>query len=313
MARIVIALGGNALQRKGKASAADQKAVARETAEKLAAVVSQGHQLVIVHGNGPQVGSIMLGQQAINSEEMPAMPLDTCGAMSQGAIGYWLQQALNDEFQKNNLNRQAVSIITQTVVDEDDPKFLSPKKPIGPFYDSEAEAQAASSGRDYVFREDSGRGWRRVVASPSPVEIVETEAIKVLTDAGVTLIVAGGGGIPVIKQADGTHQGIEAVIDKDLSAALIAELVGADQFIVLTTVSAVRLGFGTPEQQVLEVVSSGDISRYINEGQFEAGSMLPKVQAAQRFVSQSGNNAVIGELREIKAIIAGQAGTMITP
>ncbi|WP_201529783.1 carbamate kinase [Psychrobacter frigidicola] len=313
MARIVVALGGNALQRKGNASAADQKAVARETAAKLTAVVSQGHQLVIVHGNGPQVGNILLGQHAIDSESVPAMPLDTCGAMSQGAIGYWLQQALNDEFQRNNLSNQAVAIITQTVVDENDPKFLNPDKPIGPFYESESEAINTSDGQNYIFHEDSGRGWRRVVASPSPVEIVETKAIKVLTDAGVTLIVAGGGGIPVIKQDDGTHQGIEAVIDKDLSAALIAELVGADQFIILTTVSAVMLGFGTSEQKSLEIVSSGDIAGYIAEGQFEAGSMLPKVQAAQRFVKHSGNNAVIGELSEVEAIVAGEAGTTITP
>ena len=312
MAKIGVALGGNALQRKGKASAAEQKAVARETAAKLVAIVKQGHQLIIVHGNGPQVGNILLGQHAANSKDVPAMPLDTCGAMSQGSIGYWLQQALNDEFQKHNLNKQAVSIITQMVVDKDDPKFLNPEKPIGPFYESEAEAKQSSDGQDYTFREDSGRGWRRVVASPLPVEVVETDAIKALTDAGVTLIVAGGGGIPVIKQADRSHQGIEAVIDKDSSAALIAELVGADQFMILTSVSMVMLGFGTPDQTSLETVSSADITRYINEGQFAAGSMLPKVQAAQQFVNHSGNNAVIGELSEIEAIMAGTAGTTIT-
>lgn len=313
MARIVVALGGNALQRKGKASAADQKAVARETAAKLAAVVSQGHQLVIVHGNGPQVGNILLGQHAADSEAVPAMPLDTCGAMSQGSVGYWLQQALGDEFQKNNLNRQAVSIVTQMVVDKDDPKFLNPEKPIGPFYDSEADAIKASDGQDYTFREDSGRGWRRVVASPLPVEVVETAAIDALINAGVTLIVAGGGGIPVIKQADNTHQGIEAVIDKDSSAALIAELVGADQFFILTSVSAVVLGFGSANETPLTTASSADIERYIDEGQFGAGSMLPKVQAAQRFANHSGNNAVIGELNEIEAIMLGKAGTTITP
>ncbi|TXD98481.1 carbamate kinase [Psychrobacter frigidicola] len=313
MAKIVVALGGNALQSKGKVSAADQKAVAKETAEKLVEVINQGHQLVIVHGNGPQVGNILLGQHSIASEAAPAMPLDTCGAMSQGSIGYWLQQALNNAFHKNNLNDQAVAIVTQTVVDEHDPKFLTPEKPIGPFYDSEAEAVKTSNGQDYIFREDSGRGWRRVVASPSPLEIVETKAIKALTDAGVTLIVAGGGGIPVIKRADGSYQGIEAVIDKDLSAALIAKHIGADRFIILTTVAAVKLGFGTPEETSLGVASSDDISRYIDEGQFGAGSMLPKVQAAQRFVTDSGNNAVIGELSDIEAIVAGRAGTIITP
>ncbi len=313
MAITVVALGGNALQRKGNASAADQKAVARETAAKLVAVVSQGHQLVIVHGNGPQVGNILLGQHAIDSKDVPAMPLDTCGAMSQGSIGYWLQQALNDEFQKNNLNNQAVSIITQMVVDKDDPKFLSPEKPIGPFYESEAQAVAASDGQDYTFHEDSGRGWRRVVASPSPVKIVETDAIKALINSGVTLIVAGGGGIPVIKQADNTHQGIEAVIDKDLSAALVAEIVGADQFMILTSVSTVMLGFGTDKEMPIKTASSADITRYIDEDQFKAGSMLPKVQAAQQFVNYSGKNAIIGDLHDIEAIIAGQAGTTITP
>ena len=313
MGIIVVALGGNALQREGNASAADQKAVARETAIKLAAIVSQGHQLIIVHGNGPQVGNILLAQHAIESAEVPALPLDTCVAMTQGSIGYWLQQALNDEFQKNNLNKQAVSIITQMVVNKDDPKFFSPDKPIGPFYNSKAEAMSAADGQAYTFHEDSGRGWRRVVPSPTPVAIVETDAIKALINAGMILIVAGGGGIPVIKHTDNSHQGIEAVIDKDSSAALIAEILGADQFIILTTVSTVMLGFGTPEETALERVSSDDITRYIDEGQFGAGSMLPKVQAAQQFVNHSGNKAIIGELNEIEAIMAGQAGTTITP
>ena len=313
MAIIVVALGGNALQHEGNASTAEQKAVACETAVKLAAIVSQGHQLIIVHGNGPQVGNILLAQHAIESTEIPALSLDTCVAMTQGSIGYWLQQALNDEFQKQNLNKQAVSIITQMVVNKDDPKFLSPDKPIGPFYDSKAEAMNAADGQAYTFHEDSGRGWRRVVPSPAPVAIVETDAIKALINAGVIPIVAGGGGIPVIKQADNSLQGIEAVIDKDSSAALIAELLGADQFIILTAVSTVMLGFGTPEEIALERVSSDDMTRYIDDGQFGAGSMLPKVQAAQQFVNHSGNNAVIGKLNAIEAIMAGQAGTVITP
>ncbi|MBU5615753.1 carbamate kinase [Psychrobacter sp. TAE2020] len=313
MAIIVVALGGNALQRKGEASATAQKAVACETAVKLAAIVSQGHQLIIVHGNGPQVGNILLAQHAIDSKEIPALPLDTCVAMTQGSIGYWLQQALNNEFQKNNLNKQAVSITTQMVVNKDDPKFLSPDKPIGPFYNSKDEAINAADGQGYTFHEDSGRGWRRVVPSPAPVTIVETNAIRALINAGIIPIVAGGGGIPVIKQADNSLQGIEAVIDKDSSAALIAELLGADQFIILTTVSTVMLGFGTPKETALNRVSSDDITRYIDDGQFGAGSMLPKVKAAQQFVKHSGNNAMIGELNEIEAIIAEHAGTIITP
>ncbi len=317
MAKIVVALGGNALQRKGRASATEQKVVAQQTAAKLAKIISQGHQLIIVHGNGPQVGNIIIGQQAIESEDVPAMPLDSCVAMSQGSIGYWLQQALSNELQKsdlkNQLNNQAVSMITQTVVDKHDPNFLDPQKPIGPFYNSESEAKNAFEDKSYVFCEDSGRGWRRVVASPLPIEIVEIETIRALIDANVTLIVAGGGGIPVVKQVDGSHEGIEAVIDKDLSAALIAELVGADQFIILTTVSAVMLGFGTPNETSLKVTSSADISRYIAEDQFGSGSMLPKVQAAQQFVEHSGHHAIIGELNELEAIVAGQAGTTITP
>lgn len=320
MAKIVVALGGNTLQRKGRASAAEQKAVAQETAAKLAEVISQGHQLIIVHGNGPQVGNIIIGQHVIESEDVPAMPLDSCVAMSQGSIGYWLQQALSNELQKSDLknqlnsqfSRQAVSMITQTVVDKDDPNFLDPQKPIGPFYNSESAAKDAFNDKSYVFREDSGRGWRRVVASPLPIAIVEIETIKALIDANVTLIVAGGGGIPVVKQVDGSHKGIEAVIDKDLSAALIAELVGADQFIILTTVSAVMLEFGTPDERSLKVASSADITRYIAEDQFGSGSMLPKVQAAQQFVDHSGHNAIIGELNELEAIVAGQAGTTIT-
>ena len=312
MARIVIALGGNALQRDGRASAADQQAVARETAAKLAILVSQGNQLIIVHGNGPQVGNIVLNEQATSTSKAPAMPLDSCVAMSQGSIGYWLQQALTDELHKIGIHSQAVSIVTQSVVDADDPNFQNPEKPIGPFYASEDEARASSKD-GHVFREDSGRGWRRVVASPVPIAIVETDAITALVDSGVPLIVGGGGGIPVIKQSDGTHKGVEAVIDKDFCAALIADRIKADRFIILTSVPAVMTGYGTPEQKSLALVSYEQLQQHIADNQFGAGSMLPKIKAVQQFVKQSGKPAVIGELEEIEAVVAGQAGTTITP
>lgn len=308
---IVIALGGNALQRDGEATAEAQSRVADETARKLVPLISQGYRLVIVHGNGPQVGNIVLHEEAINTPSVPTLPLDTCVAMSQGSIGFWLQQAMIDEFTRQGMQATATTMITQMLVDRDDPAFTSPSKPIGPFY-KEAEARELQASRGFTVKEDAGRGWRRVVPSPKPRKIVEEYTLKSLIDAGVTVITAGGGGVPVIQEADGSYTGVEAVIDKDFSAAKVAEVVGASKLVILTAVDYVMTGYDTPKQRELHELKVDEAKQLIEQGQFAAGSMLPKVQAALSFVSQPGRTAVIGSLDHVADVIAGTSGTQFT-
>ena len=255
---IVVALGGNALQRQGEASSEAQQKVADETVRQLLPLIQAGHNLTIVHGNGPQVGNIVLQQQAINTDAVPALPLEDSGAMSQGLIGFWLQQSLHDAFTLNGLQKHAASIVTQTVVDKDDPAFAAPTKPIGPFY-SEEEARTIAAERGFIVKEDAGRGWRRVVASPKPQDIVEAAVIRSLVLAGVIVVSTGGGGIPVLRADDGTLTGVEAVIDKDFGAATLADLLGADTLLILTSVDAAKINFGTPEEQSLGDISSEDL------------------------------------------------------
>lgn len=305
---IVIALGGNALQRDGEATAEAQSRVADETARKLVPLIQKGYRLIIVHGNGPQVGNIVLHEEAINTPSVPTLPLDTCVAMSQGSIGFWLQQAMIDEFTKQGMPATAATMVTQMLVDKNDPAFASPSKPIGPFY-SEAEAHQLEALRGFVVKEDAGRGWRRVVPSPKPHKIVEEYSLKALIDAGVTVITAGGGGVPVIREQDGSYTGVEAVIDKDFSAATVAEAVGASQLIILTAVDYVMTGYGTPEQRELHKLGVDEAKALIEQGQFAAGSMLPKVQAALSFLSQPGRTAVIGSLDHVEDVISGESGT----
>ena len=308
---IVIALGGNALQRDSEATAEAQSRVADETARKLVPLISQGYRLVIVHGNGPQVGNIVLHEEAINTPSVPTLPLDTCVAMSQGSIGFWLQQAMIDEFTRQGMQATATTMITQMLVDRDDPAFTSPSKPIGPFY-KEAEARELQASRGFTVKEDAGRGWRRVVPSPKPRKIVEEYTLKSLIDAGVTVITAGGGGVPVIQGADGSYTGVEAVIDKDFSAAKVAEVVGASKLVILTAVDYVMTGYDTPKQRELHELKVDEAKQLIEQGQFAAGSMLPKVQAALSFVSQPGRTAVIGSLDHVADVIAGTSGTQFT-
>lgn len=308
---IVIALGGNALQRDSEATAEAQSRVADETARKLVPLISQGYRLVIVHGNGPQVGNIVLHEEAINTPSVPTLPLDTCVAMSQGSIGFWLQQAMIDEFTRQGMQATATTMITQMLVDRDDPAFTSPSKPIGPFY-KEAEARELQASRGFTVKEDAGRGWRRVVPSPKPRKIVEEYTLKSLIDAGVTVITAGGGGVPVIQEADGSYTGVEAVIDKDFSAAKVAEVVGASKLVILTAVDYVMTGYDTPKQRELHELKVDEAKQLIEQGQFAAGSMLPKVQAALSFVSQPGRTAVIGSLDHVADVIAGTSGTQFT-
>lgn len=311
MATIVIALGGNALQREGEATADEQRRVARETAEKLVPLVRQGHSLTIIHGNGPQVGNIVLHEEAINTDATPSMPLDTCVAMSQGSIGYWLQIELSNALHAAGSVRPVTTLVTQVIVDEHDPAFYQPTKPIGPFYPDEATARAAGGKREFVVVEDAGRGWRRVVPSPTPLSIVESASIAVLLKEDTIVVAGGGGGVPVIER-NGQLEGVEAVIDKDKTGALLAATIHADMLIILTAVPAVMINYNTPEQQALSSVDTATMEQYIEQGHFAAGSMLPKVQAAAAFAKQTGNVAVIGDLADIDDILAGTKGTHIT-
>ena len=309
---IVVALGGNALQKQGEASSQAQQRVADETIAQLLPLIQAGHRVAIVHGNGPQVGNIVLHEEAINTEAVPSLPLEDSGAMSQGLIGFWLQQAIHDALATRGVHdKYAVSIVTQTVVDQADPAFQNPTKPIGPFY-SEEEAKKVQAERGYTVREDSGRGWRRVVPSPKPQEIVEAPVIKALVDAGVLVVSTGGGGIPVLRDASGQLSGVAAVIDKDFGAAKLADTLGADTLLILTSVDAAKVNFGQPTEQALGEVSVKELQQHIDAGQFAAGSMLPKTQAALSFVAgASGRTAIITSLEKTADAINGAAGTRI--
>lgn len=309
---IVVALGGNALQKQGEASSQAQQRVADETIAQLLPLIQAGHRVAIVHGNGPQVGNIVLHEEAINTEAVPSLPLEDSGAMSQGLIGFWLQQAIHDALATRGVHdKYAVSVVTQVVVDQADPAFQDPTKPIGPFY-SEEEAKKVQAERGYTVREDSGRGWRRVVPSPKPQEIIEAPVIKALVDAGVLVVSTGGGGIPVLRDASGQLSGVAAVIDKDFGAAKLADMLGADTLLILTSVDAAKINFGQPTEQSLGEVSAEELQQHIDAGQFAAGSMLPKTQAALSFVAgASGRTAIITSLEKTADAINGVAGTRI--
>ena len=311
MSMIVVALGGNALQRKGDASSSAQQLVADSTVDQLIPLIKSGHKLAIVHGNGPQVGNIVLHEEAINTEDVPTLPLEDSGAMSQGLIGFWLQQAFHDGFVRHQMSNKAVSVVTQTRVDASDDAFMNPTKPIGPFY-SEEEARNLVDDRKYSMVEDAGRGWRRVVPSPRPQQIIEADTIKQLVQSGITTISTGGGGIPVIQAADGSLSGVEAVIDKDFAAATLADTLSAEILLILTSVDSVKINFGTDSEQALDVVSTQEIMRLADEGQFAAGSMLPKVQAAVQFVEGGqGRKAIIASLDKVDQALQSQAGTTV--
>ena len=311
MSMIVVALGGNALQRKGDASSSAQQLVADSTVDQLIPLIKSGHKLAIVHGNGPQVGNIVLHEEAINTEDVPTLPLEDSGAMSQGLIGFWLQQAFYDGFVRHQMSNKAVSVVTQTRVDASDDAFTNPTKPIGPFY-SEEEARNLVDDRKYSMVEDAGRGWRRVVPSPRPQQIIEADTIKQLVQSGITTISTGGGGIPVIQAADGSLSGVEAVIDKDFAAATLADTLSAEILLILTSVDSVKINFGTDSEQALDVVSTQEIMRLADEGQFAAGSMLPKVQAAVQFVEGGqGRKAIIASLDKVDQALQSQAGTTV--
>lgn len=312
MKKLVIALGGNALQEAGKpATAQAQLEVVEKTSEYIADIVERGYEVIVAHGNGPQVGRIVI-QNEVASASTPAMPFDVCGAMSQGMIGYHIQQGLSKVLRHRGINKNVVTVVTQVVVDKDDPKFKSPSKPIGPFY-TEEEAKAIAAEKGYTMKEDAGRGWRRVVASPLPVEIVELDAVKTLNDAGFVVVTVGGGGIPVVRNDAGDLEGVAAVIDKDLASEKLARDMDADALVILTAVEKVSINFKKPDQKDLDRMSAAEAKQYIKEGHFAPGSMLPKIEAALNFVeSKPGRIAIITSLDKAVDAIEGRAGTTIT-
>ena len=306
--RIVIALGGNALGN----TPYEQLALVTETAKPIVDLIAQGNEVIIAHGNGPQVGMINLGMstaaeaKAIKSD----MPFPECGAMSQGYIGYHLQNAIGNELASRGMNKDVATVVTQVLVDEADPAFQHPTKPVGAFYDKEtADRIAAEKG--YTMVEDAGRGYRQVVPSPKPFDIVEKASIKALVDAGHVVIAVGGGGIPVIRK-DGRLSGTPAVIDKDFGSELLAELLDADVLVILTAVEQVAINFNKPDQKGLDDLTPAQAKVYMDENQFAKGSMLPKVQAAVKFAeSKAGRTALITLLEKAKDGIEGKTGTRI--
>ena len=310
--KIVVALGGNALQSKESDGTAEaQLEVVKQTCSVLADLSAAGYEMAVVHGNGPQVGRILLSSET-SKDVVPPMPLEVCGAMSEGYIGYHVQQALKHELAKRGRAYPVCTVVTQTVVDQNDPSFANPTKPIGPFYDKE-EAEELEKTRGYEMREDKARGgWRRVVASPKPEKIVEIEAVKLMWDE-VVVICAGGGGIPVVERPDGTLEGVAAVIDKDFGAELLAENVGADVLLILTEVEKVAINFGTPEQVDLDKLSLAQAAKLCEDGEFGSGSMLPKVEACMKFVrANPDTRAIITSLAKAKEALAGETGTEFT-
>ena len=311
MKKIVVALGGNALQAAGKPATAEaQLEVVEETAEHIADIIDEGYQVVVAHGNGPQVGRILLASETAASVT-PSMPFDVCGAMSQGYIGYHIQQGLSKVLRHRGSKKEVATVVTQVVVDQNDPKFQNPSKPIGPFY-KEDEAKALAAEKGYVMKEDAGRGWRRVVASPMPVEIVELDAVKCLVDNGFVVVSVGGGGIPVIRKENGDLEGTAAVIDKDLASEKLAEDLDADALVILTAVEKVSINYNKPNQKDLDTLTVDEAKQYIAEGHFAPGSMLPKVEAAIKFVeSKKGRKSIITSLDKAVEALDGKAGTVI--
>ena len=306
--RIIVALGGNALGD----TPSEQLALVSETAKTIVDLIQEGKEVVLVHGNGPQVGMINLGlataaeANIIKSE----MPFPECGAMSQGYIGYHLQNALVNELANRGIHKEVATVVTQVLVDENDPAFLKPTKPVGAFYDK-ATADKISAEKGYTMVQDANRGYRRVVPSPKPIDVIEKNTVKALLDKGTVVITAGGGGIPVVRR-DGKLVGTPAVIDKDFASARLAELIDADALVILTAVEKVAINFNTPNQEDLDILTPSEARRYIEDEQFAPGSMLPKVQAAISFAeSRRGRTALITLLSRAADGLAGRTGTRI--
>jgi carbamate kinase len=289
---VVIAIGGNSLIKDPQhMTVFDQYKACGETSEHIAGVIEQGYRVLITHGNGPQVGFILLRSEMAR-QVLHEVPLDSCGADTQGAIGYQISQTLENELRRRGIDRTVVAVVTQTVVDRDDPGFQNPTKPIGPFY-PEAAAKAHQQQEGWIMREDAGRGWRRLVASPEPLEIIEEPAIRVLLEDDIIVVAAGGGGIPVIRREDDCLEGVGAVIDKDLTSALLANNLGAEKLLISTAVDMVALDFGKPTEREIDRMTIAQANEYLAQGQFAVGSMKPKIEAAVDFLERGGQEVVI--------------------
>jgi carbamate kinase len=308
----VVAVGGNALiKSKAHQTVQDQYECAKDTMSHIVDMIEKGWDVAISHGNGPQVGFI-LRRSELSKHELHEVPLDYCGADTQGAIGYMFQRALRNEFKRRGIDKVAATVVTQTLVDKNDPAFEHPTKPIGSFMD-EADAKTREEKDGWVVVEDAGRGWRRVVPSPRPIKIVEAEAIHTLLNAGISAVGVGGGGIPVIEDEDGNLTGVEAVIDKDFGSALLAKMIDADLFVISTAVEKVALNFNTPDEVWLDKMTVAEAKKYIEEGHFAPGSMLPKVQAIIQYLENGGKKALITDPEHIGDALEGKTGTWIVP
>ena len=309
MSKIVIALGGNALGNTPE----EQMDKLERVAKVIVKLIKEGNKIVLTHGNGPQVGQIALAMEYAHqgSINTPLMPFAECGSMSQGYIGYQLQQALQDEMERQKVKKDCVTVITQVLVAANDPAFQNPTKPIGAFYSKE-QADELTKMKGYTFVSDAGRGFRRVVPSPKPIDIIESRAIKKLVDDDIVIIAVGGGGIPVIKNdKKELLEGVDAVIDKDLSSALLGELIDADILLILTAIDKVYLNFNTPEQKALDILTTTDARKYIQNDEFAKGSMLPKIEACIKFVNSSKKLAIITSLDEAAEALSSNVGTKI--
>jgi carbamate kinase len=305
----VIAIGGNSLIKDEKhQTVPDQFEAARENCAPIANMIEQGWKIAITHGNGPQVGFILLRSE-LASHVLHTVPLDSCGAETQGSIGYMLQQSLNNELKSRGINKQIATVVTQVVVKKNDPAFKNPTKPIGPFYE-EDKAEKCEKVRGWSMVEDAGRGWRRVVPSPMPIRIIEQDVIKTLINQGIIVIGVGGGGIPVVEKA-GKLKGVEAVIDKDLASALLAVGIKADIFLISTAVEKVALNFGKPNERALDKMTLAEAKRYYKEGHFPPGSMGPKIQAVINYLQNGGKKALITNPNNIERALLGKTGTWI--
>ena len=304
MSRYVISLGGNALGN----NAEEQKELLKSVAIPIVELIKNWHEVIIVHGNGPQVGMINL---AFSNNNVPDMPFPECGAMSEGYIGYHIQNAIDNRLKELGIHRPVTTVVTQVEVDPKDPRFDNPTKPIGKFY-SEVESKEIAAKTGYIFKEDAGRGYRRVVASPLPIDIIEKDSIDKLVENKHVVVCAGGGGIPVIKNEDGSLQGVAAVIDKDYASAKVAELTHADYLVILTAVENVCINFNKENQQALHHIGKNKLAEYVKEGHFAKGSMLPKVQACLQFLETNPQaTAIISSLERASLAVQEKAGTII--
>ncbi len=308
----VVAVGGNSLIKDSKhQTVPDQFEAGAESMHHIVDMIAEGWDVVVTHGNGPQVGFI-LRRSELSMHELHAVPLDYCGADSQGSIGYMFQQALYNEFRTRGMQKHAAAIVTQTIVDRNDPAFKNPTKPIGSFM-TEAVAKERAAKEGWTVVEDAGRGWRRVVASPIPQRIVEADAIRTLVNAGFTVVGVGGGGIPVLEKENGDLIGVEAVIDKDFGSSLLANMIQADLFVISTAVEKVAINFNKPDQKWLDRITVAEAKQYMAEGHFAKGSMLPKIQAILRFLEGGGKQALITDPKNISRALKGETGTWIVP